>query len=254
MSQKQWDFYNKQYDKFGQYGGANIDSHAHYPDEDPEGRFQEIVTDLGGPEKTLLDIGSGSGGFTLSLAPYYRRIIGIEPSDLIQKAIEEQQEANIKSVEFRRQDGYHTAFTGASFDVIFSRRGPYPRKEIDRLIRPNGHFVHIGIGYEDTRNLKDVFGRGQLFNKRGSSLDWHKDNLQERGYYIHLLKDYLYDEYYKTFDDLNAFLDRVPIFEDFGLAGDHALLKQYVADNTTSQGIWLGRHRYIIHAEKQGSL
>ncbi|NIW41314.1 MAG: methyltransferase domain-containing protein [candidate division Zixibacteria bacterium] len=251
MSQDKWAFYNRQYAQFGQYGGAQLVSDAYYPDGDPEAHFKEIVLNLGASNKTLLDIGSGSGGFTLSLAPYYGQIMGIEPSDLIQKAIEQQQAREIPHVEFQRQDGYQTSFADRSFEVIISRRGPYPRAEIDRLLRPGGHFVHIGIGYEDARSLKDFFGRGQMFNKRGSSLDWHKGNLQERGYQVQVLKDYLYDEYYEAFDDLNAFLQRVPIFEDYGSEEDRALLKQYVAANTRAQGIWLGRHRHLIHAIKQ---
>ena len=248
MSSDKWTFYNQQYAKFGQYGGAQISFKGHYPEGNPETHFKNIVVSLGGSNKILLDIGSGSGGFTLSLAPHYGQIIGIEPSDLIQKALEQQQEMQLEHVSFQRQDGYQTTFADHSFDVIFSRRGPYPRSEIDRLLHPGGHFVHITIGYEDARGLKDIFGRGQMFDKRGSSLDWHQRNLQERGYRIDLLKDYLYDEYYETFDDLDKFLTRVPIFEDYGLAGDRTLLEEYVEANTTSKGIWLGRHRYLIHA------
>jgi hypothetical protein len=58
----------------------------------------------------------------------------------------------------------------------------------------------------------------------------------------------LYDEYYETIADLDAFLARVPIFEDYGSAADQRLLEQYVEDHTTPQGVWLGRHRYLIHA------
>ena len=249
MPQDTWAFYDRQYAQHGQYGGAQLDSSAHYPDGDPEAHFEEIVFNLGAPAKVLLDIGSGSGGFTLSLAPYYEQIIGIEPSDLIQKAIEQQREMEIQNVDFQRQNGYHTTFADRSFDVIISRRGPYPQAEIDRLLRSGGHFVHITIGYEDARSLKDVFGRGQMFDKRGSSLDWHNRNLQERGYQVHLLKDFLYDEYYETISDLDTFLMRVPIFEDYS-AEDRALLKQYAGNNTTTQGIWMGRHRYLIHVTK----
>ncbi|MBV7327448.1 class I SAM-dependent methyltransferase [Chloroflexi bacterium TSY] len=251
MSNSSWSFYNKQHTKFGHYGGDRLVSSRHFPEEDPEQRFEEIVVQLGASERTLLDIGSGSGGFTLSLAPHYGQIIGIEPSNLIQTAMERQQDAGIDNVDFQRQDGFQTSFADASFDVIFSRRGPNPRPEVDRLLKTGGHFVHIGIGYEDTRDLKDLFGRGQMFNKRGSSLNWQRTNLGERGYHIHLLKDYIYDEYYATFDDLDAFLFRVPIFEEYGSDEDRALLKQYADTHTTPEGIWLGRHRYLIHAEKQ---
>ncbi len=250
MSQDKWAFYNQQYAKFGQYGGEQLVSSAYYPDGAPEAHFKEIIVNLGTPNKTMLDIGSGSGGFTLSLAPHYGRIIGIEPSDLIQKAIEQQQAMGLQNVEFQSQDGYQTSFADGSFDVIFSRRGPEPQAEIDRLLRPNGHFVHIGIGYEDARSLKDVFGRGQMFDKHGSRLEQHRSNLQARGYQIHLLKDYLYDEYYESFDTLDAFLARVPIFADYGSEADRLLLKQYVEHNTKAEGVWLGRHRYLMNVRK----
>ncbi|MCB9152284.1 MAG: methyltransferase domain-containing protein [Caldilineaceae bacterium] len=251
MTQPKWAFYNQQYAKHGQYGGAQLVAAAQYPEGNPEEHFRAIVMGLGGPQKRVLDIGSGSGGFTLSLAPQYGQVVGVEPSDLMQKAQAQQQEMGIQNVVFERQDAFHTTFADQSFDVIYSRRGPNPRAEVDRLLRPDGDFVHITIGYDDARSLKDLFGRGQMFEKRGSSLDWRRQKLLERGYDICVLKEYGYDEYYATIDDLNAFLARVPIFEDYGLSGDADFLLRYAESNMTPQGIWLGRHRVLVHATKR---
>jgi len=63
-------------------------------------------------------------------------------------------------------------------------------------------------------------------------------------------KDYLYNEYYLSYKDLDLFLPGVPIFEDFDSEKDKKYLKEYVAKFKTEKGIKFPRHRVIMVARK----
>ncbi len=250
MNKKKSEFYDKQYRKFGRYDTGEVLCTIDYPDGDPEQRFKEILIRLGDAGKFALDMGCGDGGFTLSLSPYYQRVVGIEFSDLFNAASEAKQQSGLENVDFKRQDATHTSFANQTFDVIYSRRGPNPREEIDRLLQFQGHFVFITIGENDARSLKEVFGRGQNFGETASGREKIATSLEARGYQIHVAQDYLYDEFYFDPEALDRFLQGVPIFEDYDSLSDLENLTYYIAANRTARGIRLGRHRVLIHAQK----
>jgi len=63
-------------------------------------------------------------------------------------------------------------------------------------------------------------------------------------------QNFLFDEYYASYHDLDLFLQGVPIFEDFDSEKDRKLLEAYVAASQTEKGIRLPRHRIVIVAVK----
>ncbi|HAT46669.1 MAG TPA: hypothetical protein DCS90_16345, partial [Ktedonobacter sp.] len=64
-------------------------------------------------------------------------------------------------------------------------------------------------------------------------------------------QDFLFDEYYASYDDLNRFLQGVPIFEDFDSEKDRRHLEAYAAKFQTDKGIHLPRHRFVAVAMKE---
>ena len=81
-------------------------------------------------------------------------------------------------------------------------------------------------------------------------MEKNKQKAEDAGFKITFSKDYLYDEYYKSYEDLDLFLQGVPIFEDFDSEKDSKLLKEYVIKFKTDKGIKLPRHRVVIVAKK----
>jgi len=244
-------FYDRVAARFGEYRtGARYETK--FRTENAERVFQQKLTDLGGPEVTALDAGSGDGRFTLSMARYFRRVVGIDTSQkMLAVAQRRAAEQGITNVLFEYQDASATRFPDASFDVVYSRRGPTKYREYDRLLRPGGAFLHVGIGEQDALQLKQIFGRGQGFDRIHSSwLARSRDFQEEAGLNVVYGEDFLYDEYFLTFEDLETFLQGVPIFEDFDPVADRERLQAYVEQAQTTRGIHMLRHRFVTVAVK----
>lgn len=247
-------FYDKVAKKFGgyAYGKSHVEHLSEYPNGDPEKFFKAKLLTLAGKNKIALDAGCGDGKFAFQIAKHFLSITGIDLSkELLEIARQKQKILKTKNVTFEFQDARKTSFSDKSFDVIFSRRGPTPFTEFQRLLKSGGYFVGINIGEKDCREIKEIFGRGQGFGQWNSSrLGKDKRELINIGFEIIFARDYLYDEFYLSYYDLDLFLQGVPIFEDFNSQKDKKYLEEYVAKFKIEKGIRLPRHRVVIIAKK----
>ncbi len=72
------------YDKFTRKFGANApktNSTSEYPNGNPEAMFEQKLVEMSGSNKTALDVGCGSGGFTLRMSSHFLEIVGIDHSE-----------------------------------------------------------------------------------------------------------------------------------------------------------------------------
>ncbi|GCE15064.1 class I SAM-dependent methyltransferase [Tengunoibacter tsumagoiensis] len=244
-------FYDNIAKKFGASGQQGQRS-TEYPVGDPEKLFEQKVLELGRKETIALDAGCGSGGFTLRMAPHFQRIIGIDSSgERVTQARAEQQAQGIGNVQFERCVAEESGFAPATFEVVYSRRGPTPYREFHRILKAGGHILHIGIGEKDAWELKRIFGRGQGFWEwKTGALEQAEEQLRHAGFQVVYGQKFLYDEYYASYHDLDLFLQSVPIFEDFDSEQDRARLEAYAATSQTDKGIHLPRHRFVVVAVK----
>lgn len=244
-------FYDKVAKKFGKYhtGARYI---TEYSNGEPEKVFKEKLLGLSSKDKTVLDVGCADGRFTLSIASYFKKVIAIDISTgMLNAARKIQEKSSVANVTFEKQNAEKTTYQNKMFDVIFSRRGPTPFSEFYRLLKPNGYFVGINIGEKDCVKIKKIFGRGQGYGKWNTSkLEKDKQKLKDTGFKVIFAQDYLYDEYYSSYEDLDLFLQGVPIFEDFDSEKDKELLQKYINRFQTKKGIQLSRHRVVIVAQK----
>lgn len=241
-------FYDKVAKKFGDYHTAHYRNTAECLNGDPEKVFKEKLLKHSGKNKTALDLGCADGYFTLLLAPYFKKITAIDLSKgMLAAAKKLQRKKEVKNVSFEKQDACKTGYKDGQFDVIYSRRGPTPFIEAFRLLKPGGYFVEIDIGEQDCRAIKEVFGRGQSFGKWNvSQLAVDKKEAGKAGFKAVFAQDYFCDEYYPAYEDLDIFLQGVPIFEDFDSEKDRSFLEKYVEKYKTEKGIKLSRHRVVI--------
>ncbi len=244
-------FYDKVAKRFGNYHTA-AKYVTKYPNGKPEKVFKEKLLGLSGGDKIALDVGCADGRFTLSVASYFQKIIAIDLSvGMLNSAKKLQKGKSVENVSFEKQDAEKTTYPDKAFDVIYSRRGPTPFPEFYRLLKPSGYFVGINIGEDDCRAIKETFGRGQGYGEWNiSRLEKDKQELKNTGFKIIFAQEYFYDEYYLSYEDLDLFLQGVPIFEDFDSKKDRKNLEKYVAENNTAKGIKLPRHRIVIVAKK----
>ncbi len=244
-------FYDKVAKKFGNY---HTDSRyvTEYSNGEPEKVFKEKLLELSGKDKVALDVGCAYGRFTLSIASYFQKIIAIDLSvGMLDAARKLQREKGVENVSFEEQDASKTTYTDDSFDVVYSRRGPTPFVEFQRLLKPGGYYVGIEIGEKDAKEIKIVFGRGQGFGQWDTSrLSKDKEALEKAGFEVIFAQNYLYNEFYASYEDLDLFLQGVPIFEDFDSEKDRKLLETYVSKYRTDKGIKFPRHRVVTVARK----
>jgi hypothetical protein len=120
------------------------------------------------------------------------------------------------------------------------------------LLKKDGHYLEIGIGEKDTMALKKIFGKGQNYgNWNKSRLEKDKKELIRLGFKIIFAKNFNYSEYYQSPEEMDIFLQGVPIFEDYSSEIDKKHLDTYCNKYQTKKGIILSRHRVIYVARKQ---
>lgn len=246
-------FYDKIAKKFGGYGyGTGSRYEKEYPAGDPEKIFKEKLLELSSKDKIALDIGCADGKFTLSIAPHFRKVYGIDTSKVnLEIAESHRDDKRSQNVKYFLQDASHTSFRDSFFDLAYCRRGPSYYEEYHRILKAGGYYLEIGIGEKDTMELQKTFGRGQGYGKWDKSrLDKDLKELKSFGFENIFAKNYYAFEYYPSYEELDFFLQSVPIFEDYDSEKDKAKLRQYVSQNTTPKRIILPRHRLVLIAKK----
>jgi ubiquinone/menaquinone biosynthesis C-methylase UbiE len=248
------DFYDAVAQKFGIY-----ESNAKYSQEflegNPEKIFKEELLMVSRTEKIALDVGCADGRFTFSVASCFRKIVAVDMSlEMLKLADQFQKEMKITNVSFEKQNAFQTSYEDSTFDLIYSRRGPTPFSEFHRLLKPNGYFVGITIGEKDCRVIKEIFGRGQGYKEWDvSRSETDQQKLKNLGFEILLAQNYFYNEYYASYEDIDLFLQSVPLFEDFDSVRDKKYLENYESKFKTEKGIKLPRHRIVFVAQKLSS-
>ncbi|GAB2720302.1 class I SAM-dependent methyltransferase [Kitasatospora kifunensis] len=254
-------FYSKVAGQFGGYPDWPP-RETHYPEGDPEQYFDSVLTALGagagagGGGTRLLDVGCADGRNLLAVADRFSRVHGIDLSpEMLAAARRNQREAGLDHVLFEVADASATGLPDSSVEVVSSRRGPLFPDEFHRVLTEHGTVVHLGIGEQDVRALKEVFGRGQHFG-RWNTVPLAREGqaqLEQAGFRVEH-RSFRFDEYFHSAHDLRGFLQKVPIFEDFDPVADRARFDAYVERAGSQRGIHLARHWFVLVARKQPEL
>jgi len=206
--------------------------------------------------KTVLDVGCGDGRFTIKIAEHAKNVMGL---DFSEKAISQAQTNLEKSgrtnVKFRLADALNLPFVDETFDVLLSRRGPLTDSmrtlsEAHRVLKKGGQLMEITIGERDKLNLKQIFGRGQLYGVKGKVADEKKRMLEKVGFKVIEIKDYMAFEIFETIEDLTIRLRSTPIIPDFNARRDRRYLDRIKDACMTPKGIKTETHRVTIIASK----
>ncbi|MBW8086681.1 class I SAM-dependent methyltransferase [Streptomyces hygroscopicus subsp. hygroscopicus] len=246
------EFYSRVAERFGGYF-SDARSTDVFPDGRPDAAFDELVTALGAPQARLLDVGCADGRSLLRVSPAYGAATGIDLSpSMLECAARYRAEAGLAHVTFELCDAAHTGLPDGDVDVVTSRRGPLIAQEFERVLRPGGAVVYMGIGEQDARELKETFGRGQDFDSwNGRPLSEEvAQELSDAGFVVTRNQAFRFEEFYHSPGDLDTFLHQVPIIDNYDSAADEEAFDRYVTAATTDQGVRLSRHWFIVQAQK----
>ena len=247
-------FYDKVAKKFGGYAYSNSKPKysSEYPNGNPEQIFKTKLLELANAETVALDIGCGDGRFAFEICPNFSLIHGVDNSvELIKIAHSKKESLKISNVAFIVEDASKTSFPDNFFDLVFNRRGPTFYLEYFRLLKKYGFYLEIGIGEQDSIDIKKEFGRGQNYgNWSQPRLPKDREMFTRIGFKIIFTQDFKYTEYYESINELNIFLQGVPIFEDYNSFKDKHHLESYASKFQTPKGILLTRHRVVYVIQK----
>jgi ubiquinone/menaquinone biosynthesis C-methylase UbiE len=206
--------------------------------------------------RKVLDLGCGTGAFTLRVAKHARKVIGADISSIaLDIAEKNRRKRNVQNVEFRFADASQIPFSSNSFEIVFSRRGPGSDRtrtlsEAHRVLKPTGLFMEITIGERDKGNIARIFGRGQMLAVRGQISSLKKKMLERVGFKTMVARDYLGTEVFRTMQDLVIRLRAAPVIPHFNPQSDRKYLEQVKRECSTDRGIETPVHRVVLLARK----
>lgn len=205
--------------------------------------------------RVVLDVGCGIGEFTLKIAGQAREAVGIDFSEeAIRRAQTNLNRTERRNCIFKQADANQLPFPDSTFDVVVSRRGPVTAStqslsEAYRVLKESGTLMEITIGEKDKNNILKIFGRGQMFGIVERMAFSKSRMLENVGFLILEVRDYLATEIFRTLDDLVIRLRSAPIIPNFDLKRDEECLERIEACKT-SRGIETVVHRVTIIATK----
>ncbi|MFX0560374.1 class I SAM-dependent methyltransferase [Tepidibacillus infernus] len=114
---------------------------------------KELIESLASPKQgeKVLDIGSGTGTYSLWLARKGLNVIAIDQSVEMMKVAKEKAEAEKLSIDWNLGDAHYLPFLGNSFDLVisvtaieFMDQPQLVLREAMRVLKPNGRLV-VGL-------------------------------------------------------------------------------------------------------------
>lgn len=245
--------YNKGYDSSALHGADDPTTPR------PWNLLKEIVS-YAGPEKTLLDIGCGTGFKLLPLAPYFKNITGFDIClELLNIAAREMAYDCVNNVQLIQGDSALLPFADDQFDVVTCMLSRWSVKEIVRVLKPNGVVIIEHIGCEDKKAFKAIFGQDEA-GWRGQYLNYEKMdflNGYRRMFEQYFKKVILHNGFWRTFyteAGILALLLHTPTIRHFDKYTDKFLVKAAMRQFRTEQGIQLEQNRIFICAKNDSTI
>jgi ubiquinone/menaquinone biosynthesis C-methylase UbiE len=176
-------------------------------------RMQEVL-DLAQPKAgdLVLDVATGTGNTAFALAPYVRRVIGLDLTrEMLDEAGRVAAKKEITNVDWVLGDVARLPFEDERFDLYTVRAAPHHFPDIDlflseafRVLRPDRDAVFIDCGGPRAARdfLHEVEVRRDPSHVRSLTVDEWVDQVERAGFEIEVAKerelDWDYDEWMKN--------------------------------------------------------
>ena len=220
--------------------------------ETGEGVFDERLRSALRPSSLALDVGCGGGEFTMRMSGL-ARVVGLDPFESMLRH-------GRASPDYRRPHwvqalGEALPFRDASFDVVYSRRGPASAERflpaVVRVLRDGGLFLEVTIGERNAWEFAKIFGRGQMEGVTEPVSATLQARLREAGLQPTFVEDFMSRHVLLGgIDELAQALEGSPAIPGVDRQRDSAALEEAARTLTVGDGIATTNHFVVLEATK----
>ena len=211
--------------------------------------FYKKISEFTNSNSLCLDLGTGGGENLLKNYPEVGYIIATDFSkEMIKTAKENLKKYKNKRIKFILCDNLTLNFPNETFDLISARHTNINYQICYNILAQNGVLIIEGVDSKDCLEIKKIFKRGQDFNAKENLSKIEYENLLKVGFKKVEFFPYLFNEYYKTKEDLYKLLIKTPIINDFdnNKEIEEDLFEKYIKEFKCEKGIELKRVYYGI--------
>ncbi len=214
--------------------------------------FFEEVSEYLDPKKILLDLGAGSGEKLFKITDKCKGIVGIDSSkSMICQAKRKLRSSKIKNIKFKLCNTNKISFESESFDVVTSRHSPFNIGEVARVLKKGGIFLTQQVGERDKQNIKDIFKRGQSYNRpHGKLINSYIQKSKKLNLKI-LRKDHYHSIEYYNMNDIIFLLEYTPIIPSFSAKKGKKFLELLKSKYEGELKIKTNSCRYLLVLKKE---
>jgi ubiquinone/menaquinone biosynthesis C-methylase UbiE len=227
-------------------------------------RLQEVL-DLAQPQPddVALDVATGTGNTAFALAPYVRRVVGVDVTRaMLEQATRIATERNIANADWVIGDATDLPFADESFDLYVVRAAPHHFHDVDaflaealRVLKPDrsGVFVDCAPPLPAREVLHEVEVRRDPSHVRSLTVEEWVSSLEAAGFEVESAKarelDWNYDEWMANMavgTELAAELASV-------IERSEGLARQQLHPERRGGKLWHAYWHCLIRARKPGS-
>lgn len=247
------------YNEIGNWDFSKIDYEIEYVDY--WDMYEELKKHVN-EKSVVLDLGTGGGERALTSIPDVGLLIGTDVHEnMIKTANENLKKYPQKRAKFVVMDSLKMTFPKEFFDAVVVRHTVMNAKDIYESLKPGGIVVVEDIDKEDCLELKQIFGRGQGMDSEAPMRAIDYFLLEEAGFSKIERHELIFNEYYKTSEDLINLLIKTPIVDDYyenrpiesiqdENSEEQKHLEEYIKNFKTEKGIMLKRRYCAFLAQK----
>lgn len=218
----------------------------------------KVILNYAGADKNLLDVGCGTGFKLKPLAPHFDEIIGVDCSDSMLLAAEEQiSAAKINNIFIKKENAYQLSFADETFDVVTCMLSRWTLSELHRVLKKNGILIIEHLGCQDKYSLKKYFDDQNSSEKRGQYLEYNNQqqliNIEEEFYkYFNIVE--IKNGFWKTaytHDGIRELLKYTPTIKNYNEVSDYEKLAcalKELTEYSSERKVILEQNRILIIA------
>jgi SAM-dependent methyltransferase len=215
--------------------------------------YLDVVRQFLTPTDYVLDIGTGGGEVFLTLAPYFRKGIGIDiDPEMIEQARKNKTAQQIANVGLAVMDTDCLEFPDGEFDVVLNRHCDVNVLETGRVLRAKGYFLTQQVACRNTLTVLEALGWTPASFGDGwwQPMDELAAEFERLGYQVVAKAEYDVCYWFCDVGSLVFWLKAVPLPEPFDVEKHWQGVNRLIEECSTERGVETNEHRELLIVQK----